>query len=80
MGVLDIIDTNRVELSKPPAVQLDMKEVRYPAQACRLFFSSYPVISPGCSHITQYQEGEGSSTNKKSVSPGIRLLQVLLIA
>ena len=77
MGVLDIIDTNRVELSKPPAVQLAMKEVRYPAQACRLFFSSYPVISPGCSHITQYQEG--SSTNKKSVSPGFRLLQVLLI-
>ena len=73
MGVLDIIDTNRVELGQPGA-QLAIKEVRHPA--C-LVLSSYPFMSSGGSHITQYQEG--SSTNKKTVSQGIKKAESPLI-
>ena len=69
MGVLDIIDTNRLELSRP-GVQLAMKEVSSPALSLISSFP-HPVMSPGCSHIAQYQEG--SSANKKGVSQGMRI-------
>ena len=50
MGVLDIIDTNTVELSKP-GVRLAMKEVRYHALSLSLslsvvFLSSYILSCP----------------------------------
>jgi len=74
MGVLDIIDTNTVELSKP-GVRLAMKEVRYHALSlslslCCVFILIYPLMSSGRSHITRYQEG--SAANKKTVPQGTR--------
>ena len=68
MGVLDIIDTNTVEFSKP-AVRLAMKEVRHHALSphCCVFILIYPFISPGGSHITRYQDEKALSQGTRDI-------------